>query len=74
MKRTTAKFELRRTTLQQLSKVGGGIWPTCRCYGSYDDGCSGSCNTCEEDQTCFTVNGCSNGTGCMPDYSVGWEC
>jgi hypothetical protein len=67
MKRTIAKFELRRTTLQSLTSVTGGRWQTNYCnnnHGSYDDGCSNTCDTCNDARVCYSSNECS------PDWTI----
>jgi hypothetical protein len=44
MKKTTKKLQLTRLTVKQLGDAAGGMYT--RRVGSYDAGCSGSCNSC----------------------------
>jgi hypothetical protein len=58
MKRTTRKLTIQRTTLHHLSHAAGGRWK------NSEQGCSGSCNTCQSPSVC-----CYDDT--RPDNSIG---
>ena len=57
MKKKTGKLSLRKLTITQLSEVAGGYYNTaaptlCKCGGSYNADCSGSCNSCTSQPCC----------------------
>jgi hypothetical protein len=69
VKKTTKKLQLTRVTVQQLASASGAGW---RRIGSYDSGCSGSCNTCiaNEASDCNCA-GYLSGDGCvLVSYAV----
>jgi hypothetical protein len=54
---SSSKLHLTRVTVRDLRTVAAGWAAHSRnCFGSYDAGCSGSCNTCQEQEACVSVD------------------